>query len=94
MDELRLWDLRGKPSEAVLFETLGCNPKLTDEEALRQFGVADHFRVTRSYGSGAEPAVIQAGREHAYPNGAPMFSPSGTMLDEHGNRSIFDDIDQ
>lgn len=27
-------------------------------------------------------------------NGAPMFAPDGTMLDEHGNRSIFDDVDK
>lgn len=27
-------------------------------------------------------------------NGAPMFAPSGMMLDDQGNRSIFDDIDQ
>ena len=29
-----------------------------------------------------------------YENGAPMFSEDGTMLDENGNRSIFDDIDE
>ena len=29
-----------------------------------------------------------------HPNGAPMYSRDGTMLDEHGNRSIFDDVDQ
>lgn len=28
-----------------------------------------------------------------YPNGQPMFAPDGMMLDEHGNRSIFDDVD-
>lgn len=28
-----------------------------------------------------------------YPNGAPMWAKDGTMLDENGNRSIFDDID-
>lgn len=27
-------------------------------------------------------------------NGAPMFAPDGTMLDDKGNRSIFDDIDR
>jgi hypothetical protein len=27
-------------------------------------------------------------------NGAPMFSPTGMMLDEHGNRAIFDDVDE
>lgn len=29
-----------------------------------------------------------------YPNGAPMFAADGMMLDENGNRSIFDDIDE
>ena len=28
-----------------------------------------------------------------HPNGKPMFSRDGTMLDEKGNRSIFDDVD-
>lgn len=29
-----------------------------------------------------------------HPNGAPMFSADGTMLDDKGNRSIFDDVDE
>jgi hypothetical protein len=29
-----------------------------------------------------------------YPNGKPMFAPDGTMLDDKGNRSIFDDVDE
>jgi hypothetical protein len=28
-----------------------------------------------------------------HPNGAPMFAASGMMLDDQGNRSIFDDVD-
>jgi len=32
-------------------------------------------------------------REFVYPNGAPMFAPDGMMLDDKGDRSIFDDID-
>jgi hypothetical protein len=28
-----------------------------------------------------------------HPNGAPMFAPDGTMLDDQGNRSVFDDVD-
>jgi len=35
-----------------------------------------------------------ASRRLTYPNGAPMFAPNGMMLDEHGNRSIFDDVDE
>lgn len=30
---------------------------------------------------------------HRHANGAPMFALDGMMLDEHGNRSIFDDVD-
>lgn len=33
-------------------------------------------------------------RDLKYPNGAPMYSETGMLLDEHGNRSIFDDVDE
>lgn len=33
-------------------------------------------------------------RQAKYPNGKPMFSPDRTMLDDKGNRSIFDDVDR
>jgi hypothetical protein len=33
-------------------------------------------------------------RDRKYPNGQSMFADDGTMLDEHGNRSIFDDVDE
>lgn len=33
-------------------------------------------------------------REERHSNGQHMWSPDGTLLDEHGNRSIFDDVDQ
>jgi hypothetical protein len=32
--------------------------------------------------------------EVLHPNGRPKFTPEGMMVDEHGNRSIFDDVDQ
>jgi hypothetical protein len=32
--------------------------------------------------------------QQAYPNGRPMFAPDGMMLDDQGNRSIFDDVDE
>lgn len=41
--------------------------------------------------------VDQRPEEHRslkYPNGRPMFSWDGTMLDHNGNRSIFDDVDR
>jgi len=33
-------------------------------------------------------------RDIKYENGAPKFSPTGTLLDENGLRSIFDDVDE
>ena len=33
-------------------------------------------------------------RASKHPNGAHVWSPDGTLLDENGNRSIFDDVDQ
>lgn len=33
-------------------------------------------------------------RNQKHPNGQPAYSPDGTMLDENGNRSIFDDVDE
>lgn len=33
-------------------------------------------------------------KDKKHPNGAPMFAPDGMMLDDQGNRSIFDDVDQ
>jgi primosomal protein N' len=33
-------------------------------------------------------------RQQKHENGQHMWSPDGTLLDEHGNRSIFDDVDQ
>ena len=39
-------------------------------------------------------AVCKIDRAATYPNGQPMFAPDGMMLDEDGNRSIFDDVDQ
>lgn len=43
------------------------------------------------YGEAARAAYASdAAMKH--PNGAPVYAPDGTMLDENGNRSIFDDI--
>jgi len=39
-------------------------------------------------------AAYAADSATTYPNGKPMFAPDGTMLDENGNRSIFDDVDE
>lgn len=43
-----------------------------------------------------ECTVVYLGpaQQRTYPNGRPMFTPDGMMLDEEGNRSIFDDVDE
>lgn len=42
---------------------------------------------------GAEVRIAYAAQaEQKHPNGAPMYAPDGTMLDDQGNRSIFDDV--
>ena len=40
----------------------------------------------------ARLAIQHLSKRH--PNGEPMFAKDGTMLDEKGNRSIFDDVDK
>jgi hypothetical protein len=45
------------------------------------------------YGDAARAAyALEAAAK--YPNEKPMFAADGTMLDENGNRSIFDDVDE
>lgn len=45
------------------------------------------------YGEVARAAyAIDAALKHN--NGSPMYAPDGTLLDERGNRSIFDDVDE
>ncbi len=39
-------------------------------------------------------AAVPDWRGRTYANGARMFREDGMMLDEQGNRSIFDDIDE
>ena len=38
-------------------------------------------------------AEYQRQSEMRHPNGAPKYAPDGTMLDDKGNRSVFDDVD-
>lgn len=46
-----------------------------------------------NYGEEVRP-LYEREAEAKYPNGAPMWNADGSMmLDENGNRSIFDDID-
>ncbi|MDO8534109.1 MAG: hypothetical protein Q7S17_05130 [Xanthobacteraceae bacterium] len=46
-----------------------------------------------NYGEASRAAyAVEASMKHK--NDAPMFAPDGTMLDDQGNRSIFDDVDE
>lgn len=38
--------------------------------------------------------TVPSWREMKHPNGRRQFADDGTMLDEKGNRSIFDDVDE
>lgn len=40
----------------------------------------------------AQRAAAELNKKHT--NGAPMFDYAGMMLDDQGNRSIFNDVDQ
>lgn len=46
-----------------------------------------------NYGEAAREAYA-ALLKQTHENGQPMWAPDGTMLDENGNRSIFDDVDE
>lgn len=39
-------------------------------------------------------AEYEAQAAMRHPNGTPVFAKDGTMLDDKGNRSIFDDVDE
>lgn len=56
-----------------------------EEHAIRE---AKHQRVIELHAS------TPGWRDMKYPNGRPKFTVDGTMLDDRGNRSIFDDVDQ
>lgn len=44
--------------------------------------------------SRARDILNQLRARTVYPNGNPKFADDGTLLDEQGNRSIFDDVDE
>lgn len=72
---------------------------LNRSAAMGSHGYGEWVPCKACGGSGLHPRAAKAlallPREpETYPNGAPMFSADGTMLDDKGNRSIFDDIDE
>lgn len=64
--------------------------KTCDAYAKNSCGAVDE---PPDYGEAACAAYSeQAAMKH--PNGAPKFAKDGTLLDDKGNRSIFDDVDE
>lgn len=55
-----------------------------------RWDVCPNCRHTQHY----EAFKVTVGDTRNHPNGAPMFAPDGMMLDEYGQRSIFDDVDK
>ncbi len=60
-----------------------------------------HVSLKADFGTKPEPSLETAfmlpeppSFGGVYPNGKPMYAADGTMLDEKGNRSIFDDVDE
>lgn len=85
MDQLRVYD----PAHPGAVELLGCHPSLSDEEALRAFGVARHCRVERVRPPDP-PRVIQADARNEY---GVLFERGGYVVawwDADGNSDAVD----
>lgn len=50
------------------------------------------IRIEAAYMPGETWSIVATPKQ--YPNGQRMFTPGGMMLDDKGNRSIFDDVDE
>jgi len=90
-------------ADEFLQATFGIDTKPADNS--REWGVWTSFRdnpyrwFIRAPTDKAKAvfAIIEQRSEalkHRHKNGAPMFTADGTMLDDQGNRSIFDDIEE
>jgi len=66
----------------------------TAEQTCPAFARNTHGAVDEppDYGETAR-AEYAADAASRHPNGSPVFAPDGTLLDDKGNRSIFDDVD-
>jgi hypothetical protein len=84
-------------TEAMCLAPAGPNRQkyTTQTTTCAAFAVNSHGAVDEppNYGEGVRAEYArQAAAKH--PNGAPMYAPDGTLLDEKGERSTFDDIDE
>lgn len=83
------------PGEAPLLVTL--NRSETTEQLAEGLRIlAEERQILESALSGMwelEYGTPEGAKLLCYPNGRPMFTDDGTMLDADGNRSIFDDLE-
>ena len=91
---MRLARLDAGISFHVIEEDEGAIPVVTASRAHR----AEEHEAEAARATMAKTAWLdanQAGwRSDRHANGCPKWSPDGTMLDDRGNRSIFDDVDE
>lgn len=96
--------------DGIVLMMLGNQKATSDpyEWGLRTMAIAHNWLLGQNWdeideGRVIDVRVINGEREYAvgpeiwmptYANGAPKFSKDGTLLDENGNRSVFDDVDQ
>ena len=94
--EMIAQSIGGRDVEAMCLNSEGpCSGKyMVGSQTCAKFARNTHGAVDDppDYGEEVRAAYAeQAAMRH--PNGAPKYAPDGTMLDEKGNRSIFDDVD-
>jgi hypothetical protein len=67
----------------------------TEEQVCEAYAKNSHGAVDDppDYGEAAR-ASYAAEAEMKYDNGRPKFAPDGTMMNDQGTRSIFDDVDE
>lgn len=84
-------------TEALCLTPEGPNAQryTTSETTCGSWAKNSHGAVDEPPDYGAQ-ANAEYAREAAarHPNGTPLFAPDGTMLDDSGNRSVFDDVDE
>ena len=75
-------------------QSVGWNGMLTLRDMTGEF--APHLFITAEDGEKISrlDAAVSGWRDMKHDNDKPVFAADGTMLDEHGNRSIFDDVDE
>jgi hypothetical protein len=85
----------GRDVEALCLNAAGpCSGKyMVATQTCKGFAYDTAGKVDDPPNYGEEVLPIYAEQAAAkYPNGQPKYAPDGTMLDDKGNRSIFDDL--